>query len=83
MNKEKMMLTFDCRVTKNGNLKLTKQAQDILGVSEGDTVRVSVYGDGVRIPQEILDTAGLDADGNLEIYADDGVVVVQEADEDE
>ena len=78
-----MMLTFDCRVTKNGNLKLTKQAQDILGVSEGDTVRVSVYGDGVRIPQEILDTAGLDADGNLEIYADDGVVVVQEADEDE
>ena len=70
-------------VTKNGNLKLTKQAQDILGVSEGDTVRVSVYGDGVRIPQEILDTAGLDADGNLEIYADDGVVVVQEADEDE
>lgn len=77
------MLTFDCRVTKNGNQKLTKQAQDILGVSEGDTVRVSVYGDGIRIPQEILDTAGLDADGNLEIYADEGVVVVQEADEDE
>ena len=76
------MLTFDCKVTKNGNLKLTKQAQDILGVSEGDTVKVSVYGDGVRIPQEILDTVGLDADGNLEIYADDGVVVVQEADED-
>ena len=83
MNKEKAMLTFDCRVTKNGNLKLTKQAQEILGVSEGDTVKVSVYGDGVRIPQEILDTAGLDSDGNLEIYADDGVVVVQEADEDE
>ena len=82
MNKEKAMLTFDCKVTKNGNLKLTKQAQDILGVSEGDTVKVSVYGDGVRIPQEILDTVGLDADGNLEIYADDGVVVVQEADED-
>ena len=77
------MLTFDCRVTKNGNLKLTKQTQDILGVSEGDTVKVSVYGDGIRIPQEILDTAGLVADGNLEIYADDGVVVVQEADEDE
>lgn len=77
------MLTFDCRVTKNGNLKLTKQTQDILCVSEGDTVKVSVYGDGIRIPQEILDTAGLDADGNLEIYADDGVVVVQEADEDE
>lgn len=77
------MLTFDCRVTKNGNLKLTKQTQDILGVSEGDTVKVSVYGDGIRIPQEILNTAGLDADGNLEIYADDGVVVVQEADEDE
>ena len=77
------MLTFDCRVTKNGNLKLTKQTQDILGVSEGDTVKVSVYGDGLRIPQEILDTAGLDADGNLEIYADDGVVEVQEADEDE
>lgn len=77
------MLTFDCRITKNGNLKLTKQTQDILGVSEGDTVKVSVYGDGIRIPQEILDTAGLDADGNLEIYADDGVVVVQEADEDE
>lgn len=77
------MLTFDCRVTKNGNLKLTKQTQDILGVSEGDTVKVSVYGDGIRIPQEILDTAGLDADGNLEIYADDGVVVVQEADDDE
>lgn len=77
------MLTFDCRVTKNGNLKLTKQTQKILGISEGDTVKVSIYGDGIRIPQEILDTAGLDADGNLEIYADDGVVVVQEADEDE
>lgn len=77
------MLTFDCRVTKNGNLKLTKQTQKILGVSEGDTVKVSIYGDGIRIPQEILDTAGLDADGNLEIYADDGVVVVQEANEDE
>ncbi len=77
------MLTFDCRVTKNGNLKLTKQAQEILGVSEGDTVKVSVYGDGVHIPQEVLDSAGLDADGNLEIYADEGVVVVQEADEDE
>ncbi len=77
------MLTFDCRVTKNGNLKLTKQTQKILGVSEGDTVKVSIYGDGIRIPQEILDTAGLDADGNLEIYADDGVVVVQEADENE
>ena len=46
------MLTFDCRITKNGNLKLTKQTQDILGVSEGDTVKVSVYGDGIRIPQE-------------------------------
>ena len=77
------MLTFDCRITKNGNLKLTKQAQEILGVTEGDTVKVSVYGDGIRIPQEILDTAGFAADGNLEIYADDGVVVVQEADEDE
>ncbi len=77
------MLTFDCRVTKNGNLKLTKQAQEILGVTAGDTVRVSVYGDGIRIPQEILDTAGLDADSNLEIYADNGIVIVQEADGDE
>lgn len=77
------MLTFDCRVTKNGNLKLTKQAQDILGVSEGDTVKISIYGDGIRIPQEILDTAGLDVDGKLEIYADEGIVVVQEADKDE
>lgn len=77
------MLTFDCKVTKNGNLKLTKQAQDILGVSAGNIVKVSVYGEGIYIPHEILNTAGLDVDGNLEIYADDGVVVVQDADEDE
>ena len=73
------MVTFNCKVNKNGNLKLAKQAREILGLTEGDEVRVSLYnGDEIHIPQEVLDEAGISENSPLEVYAESGRVVVQE-----
>ena len=73
------MVTFNCRVTKNGNLKLAKRAREILGLTEGDKVQISLYnGDEIHIPQEFLDEAGISENSPLEVYAENGRVVVQE-----
>lgn len=73
------MVTFNCKVNKNGNLKLTKQAREILGLTEGDEVQVSLYnGDEIHIPQEFLDEAGISENSPLEVYTENGRVVVQE-----
>ena len=72
-------MVINCRITKNGNLKLTKQAREILGLTEGDEVQVSLYnGDEIHIPQEFLDEAGISENSPLEVYAENGRVVVQE-----
>lgn len=72
-------MVINCRITKNGNLKLTKQAREILGLTEGDELQVSLYnGDEIHIPQEFLDEAGISENSPLEVYAENGRVIVQE-----
>ena len=77
------MVTFDSKVTKSGNLKISSQLRDILGLYSGQEVTVHLEcaaPDEINIPQEILDEAGICADNGLEIYTDDGQIIIQEVD---
>ena len=77
------MVTFDRKVTKSGNLKISSQLRDILGLYSGQRVTVHLdYDDPdeINIPQEILDEAGICAENGLEIYTDDGQIIIQEVD---
>ena len=79
------MVTFDSKVTKNGNLKISSQLRDILGLYSGQEVTVHLEcaaPDEINIPQEILDEAGICAENGLEIYTDDGQIIIQEVDND-
>ena len=78
------MVTFKSKVTKAGNLKVSAQLREILGLYSGKRVTVHLDCDDpdeIKIPQEILDEAGISADSAWEIYADDGKIIIQEADE--
>ena len=75
------MVTFESKVTKSGNLKISSQLRDILGLYSGQRVTVHLdYDDPdeINIPQKILDEAGICADNGLEIYTDDGQIIIQE-----
>lgn len=75
------MVTFESKVTKNGNLKISSQLREILGLYSGKRVTVMLDytdPDEIKIPQEILDEAGICADNGLEIYTDEGQVIIQE-----
>ena len=75
------MVTFEKKKTKNGNLKVSSQLREILGLYSGKRVTVTLDytdPDEIKIPQEILDEAGICADNGLEIYTDDGQVIIQE-----
>ncbi len=75
------MVTFESKVTKAGNLKVSSQLREILGLYSGKRVTVTLDytdPDEIKIPQEILDEAGICADNGLEIYTDDGQVIIQE-----
>lgn len=77
------MVTFESKVTKSGNLKVSSQLREILGLFSGQRVTVHLECDApdeIKIPQEILDEAGICADNGLEIYADDGQIIIQEVD---
>ena len=77
------MVTFESKVTKNGNLKVSSQLREILGLYSGKRVTVTLDytdPDEIKIPQEILDEAGISADSAWEIYADDGKIIIQEVD---
>ena len=65
------MVTFNCKITGNGNLKLSEQAQEILDLRPGDEVRVSIHlGDEeIIVPQVYLDDAGIPAGSTLEVCA--------------
>ena len=79
------MVTFDSKVTKSGNLKISSQLRDILGLYSGQEVTVHLEcaaPDEINIPQEILDEAGIYAENGLEIYTDDGQIIIQEVDND-
>ena len=74
------MVTFNCRVTKNGNLRLSKQAREILALVPNDVVTVTIEEpDELKIPRNLLSEAGISEETTLEVYAEDGRVVVQEA----
>ena len=75
------MVTFESKVTKNGNLKVSSQLREILGLYSGKRVTVTLdytAPDEVKIPQEILNEAGICADNGLEIYTDEGQIIIQE-----
>ena len=77
------MVTFESKVTKSGNLKVSSQLREILGLFSGQRVTVHLdcaAPDEIKIPQEILDEAGICADNGLEIYANEGQIIIQEVD---
>ena len=76
------MVTFNSRITKNGNIKVSKQLREILALVPRDHVTVTIDCDApdeIKIPQEFLDEAGIPEDAVLEVSAYDGCVLVQEA----
>lgn len=79
------MVTFNSRITKNGNIKMSSQLRDILALVPYDRVTVTIDCDNpdeLKIPQNVLAEAGIPADSVLEVYTEDGRVIVQEADDD-
>ncbi len=76
------MVTFNSRITKNGNIKMSAQLREILALVPNDRVTVTIDCDApdeLKIPQEFLDEAGIPEDAVLEVCAYDGCVLVQEA----
>lgn len=76
------MVTFNSRITKNGNIKMSAQLREILALVPNDRVTVTIDCDDpdeLKIPQEFLDEAGIPEDAVLEVCAYDGCVLVQEA----
>lgn len=76
------MVTFNSRITKNGNIKISTQLREILALVPNDRVTVTIDCDApdeLKIPQNILAEAGIAADSVLEVYTEEGRVIVQEA----
>lgn len=76
------MVTFNSRITKGGNLKISAQLREILGLEPNDRVTVTIDCnalDELKIPSDFLDEAGIPEGAFLEVYAEDGRVIVQEA----
>ncbi len=76
------MVTFNSRITKGGNLKISAQLREILGLELNDRVTVTLDCESpeeLKIPPDFLDEAGIPEDAVLEVYAENGRVIVQEA----
>ena len=76
------MVTFNSRITKGGNLKISAQLREILGLEPNDRVTVTLDCESpeeLKIPSEFLDEAGIPEDAVLEVYSENGRVIVQEA----
>ena len=76
------MVTFNSRITKSGNVKISAQLREILGLEPNDRVTVTIdckSPEELKIPSEFLDEAGIPEGAVLEVYAEDGRVIVQEA----
>ena len=76
------MVTFKSKITKNGNLKVSRQLREILGIDKGDRVTIMLDCDApneLRIPSDILAEAGIPDECALEVYVDGGRIVIQEA----
>lgn len=89
------MITFQTRLTKKGNIKVPLDILNLMSACPGDDVIVSVdldrdslvvsrydddSEDGINVPADLLDEAGIDTD-NYQMYADNGRVVIIEGDE--
>ena len=87
------MITFQTRLTKKGNIKVPLDILNLMSACPGDNVIVSVdldcdslvvsrYDDedGINVPADLLDEAGIDTE-NYQMYADNGRVVIIEGDE--
>ena len=87
------MITFQTRLTKKGNIKVPLDILNLMSACPGDDVIVSVdldcdslvvsrYDDedGINVPADLLDEAGIDTE-NYQMYADNGRVVIIEGDE--
>ena len=87
------MITFQTRLTKKGNIKVPLDILNLMSACPGDDVIVSVdldcdslvvsrYDDedGINVPADLLDEAGIDTE-NYQMYADDGRVIITEGDE--
>ena len=80
------MVTFSSRITKNGNIKISGQLRDILALVPNDRVTVTIDCDApdeLKIPREFLDEAGIPENSVLEVFAEDGRVIVQVATDEE
>ena len=78
------MVTFNSRITRNGNIKMSAQLRDILALVPNDKVTVTIDCDDpneLKIPQEFLDEAGIPEDAVLEVSAYDGVLVQEACDD--
>lgn len=76
------MVTFNSRITKGGNLKISAQLREILGLEPNDRVTLTLDCESpeeLKIPPDFLDEAGIPEDAVLEVYAENGRVIVQEA----
>ena len=76
------MVTFNSRITKGGNVKISAQLREILGLEPNDRVTVTLDCESpeeLKIPSEFLDEAGIPEGAVLEVYAENGRVIVQEA----
>ncbi len=89
------MLTFRSRITNGGNLKLSSQLLDILNAEPDDEFVITINDSGLEksrccencedclnIPAEYFEMAGIDPESKIEIYADNGIIRIKEADED-
>lgn len=88
------MITFQTKLTKKGNIKVPLDILNLMSACPGDNVIVSVdldcdslvvsrYNDdedGINVPVDLLDEAGIDAE-NYQMYADNGRVIITEGDE--
>ena len=76
------MVTFESKITKNGNLKVSRQLREILELNKGERVTVTLDCNApneLRIPSDILAEAGIPDECALEVYVDGGRIVIQEA----
>ena len=76
------MVTFESKITKNGNLKVSRQLREIMGLNKGERVTVTLDCNApneLRIPSDILAEAGIPKECALEVYVDGGRIVIQEA----
>lgn len=92
-----MAFSFTGKISKKGNIKVSPQALEIIGAESGDQVFVSLSlpaegyvinpcgrcNECLRIPAELMEEAEIPIDAKLEIFADEGRIIIQEADGDE